>query len=183
MGWVLRGGVQLPQFCREVRSHFGRQCFRTTTVRPPPPEAMGQIFGNPEAMEQLLGWRHLPAGPWPLRLARTVDEEALFERDIQIGADGSVILQSSVVYVLSVPIQDRLLAIDYFHGCYPDFGGAMPVFEEETYHYHRHHLARNMIATSRCGCAVRRLIKIQRLFRERRERARELGRNVRRRLQ
>ena len=177
--------MRLPKRCREFQSHLGRQCLRTTTVRPPPPEAIGQVL-FPEHMAQMLAEAG-HTGPWPLRMPRSFDEEDLFERYIQIGADGSVILEKDVVYGLSVPIRDRLLTIDYFHGVYPDYGGVMAVFEEPAYHHHRHHLARNMIATSRCGYVVRRLIKIQGLFRERarervREQARKFERNVRRRL-
>ncbi len=69
------------------------------------------------------------AGPWPLRLARTFGEQALFDRRIQIGAHGSIIQDRDVVYVLSIPrVRDRLLTIDYVHGVSPRFGGAMAVF-------------------------------------------------------
>ena len=43
-------------------------------------------------------------------------EFALHKRDVQLGADGSVVRDFEWVYVLSIPLYERIKQIDYFHG-------------------------------------------------------------------
>ena len=98
----------------------------------------------------------------------------------------------------SLTRKNRVLTIDYFHGYYETLYGVAAVLLDRPYHYDRIHIARNMIATGRSrigaprlrgyGFVVRRIIAIQRCFRERRRRRwalvfqqdQELGRNARR---
>jgi hypothetical protein len=148
---------------------------------------------SPEATMNMRG------GPLtlPLRFPKTFDEEWLDRvKRICIGADGSVIQAGDIVYVLSIPDKtNRVLSIDYFHGYYEELYGVAAVLVERPYHDDRIHIARNMIATGRSrigaprlrgyGFVVRRIIAIQRCFRERRRKRllqEELGRNVRRRV-
>ena len=136
----------------------------------------------------------------PRRFPRTFDEQWLHQvKRICIGAEGSVIQSGDTVYVLSIPDErNRVLTIDYFHGYYEALYGVAAVLLDRPYHYDRIHIARNMIATGRSrigaprlrgyGFVVRRIIAIQRCFRERRRRRwalvlqqdQELGRNARR---
>ena len=133
----------------------------------------------------------------PLRFPRTFDEQWLHQvKRICIGADGSVIQSGDIVYVLSIlDERNRVLTIDYFHGYYEALYGVAAVLLDRPYHYDRIHIARNMIATGRSrigaprligyGFVVRRIIAIQRCFRERHRKRllqqdQELGRNARR---
>ena len=50
-------------------------------------------------------------------------ERELFDRQIQIGADGSILLDGDHVYVLNVDFVERVDRIDYFHGICPHMGG------------------------------------------------------------
>ena len=43
-------------------------------------------------------------------------EYALHKREVQLGADGSVVRDEEWVYVLSIPLYERIKQIDYFHG-------------------------------------------------------------------
>ncbi len=46
-------------------------------------------------------------------------EEALFRRNVQIGADGSILRDGSLVYCVrewGMPLRYRIQRIDYFHG-------------------------------------------------------------------
>ena len=43
-------------------------------------------------------------------------EYALHKREVQLGADGSVVRDFQWVYVLSIPLYERIKQIDYFHG-------------------------------------------------------------------
>ena len=43
-------------------------------------------------------------------------EYALHKREVQLGADGSVVRDFEWVYVLSIPLYERIKHIDYFHG-------------------------------------------------------------------
>ena len=43
-------------------------------------------------------------------------EYALHQRGVQLGADGSVVQDRDWVYVLSIPLHERIKQIDYFHG-------------------------------------------------------------------
>ena len=43
-------------------------------------------------------------------------EYALHKREVQLGADGSVVRDFEWVYVLSIPLYERIKQIDYFHG-------------------------------------------------------------------
>ena len=45
-------------------------------------------------------------------------EYQLHSRDIQLGADGSVVQDGDWVYVLNVPLDESVNQIDYFHGWY-----------------------------------------------------------------
>ena len=56
------------------------------------------------------------------KLTRKYEAE-LYKRNIQIGADGSILRDRDHVYVLYIPLPKRLDRIDYFHGISPFFGG------------------------------------------------------------
>ena len=89
-------------------------------------------------LEERDRWRTI-GGPdsLPLRLPRPSDEEALFDKDVIVGADGSFLQDGDKVYVLSVkPLHHRVLTIDYVNGRASVFGGAAAVFQEA----HRHNV-------------------------------------------
>ena len=86
-------------------------------------------------------------------------EYQLFRRGIQIGADGSILTDRAPAYVLLGPLEERMNEIDYFHG----FSWSCPCAQmDDDSEIH----AISMISTSHSGFTVRRIISLQRRWRE-----------------
>ena len=97
-------------------------------------------------------------------------EVELYHRKIQIGADGSILLDGSDVYAVHalkhLPAADvgaRLHTIDYFHGFGGPGGPVCQTMREDDF------LATELIAADRNGYVVCRLRHLQRTFRKQRE--------------
>ena len=69
-----------------------------------------------------------------MRQIRSNEEEQYYERDIRIGADGSLIRDGDFVYMLG---SRRVLQVDYFYRFLPDVGavGKMIEFKIRFYAY------------------------------------------------
>ena len=92
-------------------------------------------------------------------------ERDLFDRYIQIGADGSIILDGDDVYILWIDqLERRLDQVDYFHGIHPIFGWS-PV---ATMHSDMGWPATWMLAINRPGFVIKRILAFQRMWRSRR---------------
>ena len=85
-------------------------------------------------------------------------EYELFRRDIQIAADGSILLDGVKVYVLDAPFHLRVDRIDYFHGMVCNSPMALMLSDDDF-------LARDMVPRKRHGNTVKRITVLQRIWR------------------
>ena len=86
-------------------------------------------------------------------------EWELYERDIQIAADSSILVDGDKVYRLDVvPFHIRIDRIDYFHGMVGNSPMALLMSDDDQ-------VARDMVPRKRQGNIVKRITVLQRMWR------------------